>query len=251
MLRTGLVSVTFRPLPPRKIVDLVAEAGLEGIEWGGDVHVPHGDLATAREVAGMTYDRGIAVAAFGSYYRAASLNGPGFDDVLATAQILGAPTIRVWAGEKSSQDADEAYREQVANDLHRIAKISAAEGITVSLEYHGGTLTDGQESALRLVATVDHPNLRLYWQPEVTRSAQVCAAELARLRPLVSNIHVFQWSRLGSETVRHPLTDGASVWPGYLAAAMDCDFALLEFVRDGSVDQFLADARTLRKWMGH
>ena len=49
-MKTGLVSVTFRELASREIVALVANAGLDGIEWGGDVHVPHGELSTARQV---------------------------------------------------------------------------------------------------------------------------------------------------------------------------------------------------------
>jgi hypothetical protein len=44
MIRTGLVSVTFRQLSAEEIIKLVVCAGLEGIEWGGDIHVPHGDL---------------------------------------------------------------------------------------------------------------------------------------------------------------------------------------------------------------
>jgi 3-dehydroshikimate dehydratase len=36
MIRAGLVSVTFRGLPPERIVDLARQARLEGIEWGGD-----------------------------------------------------------------------------------------------------------------------------------------------------------------------------------------------------------------------
>ena len=40
MIRGGLVSITFRKLSPRAIIDLVTRANLIGIEWGGDVHVP-------------------------------------------------------------------------------------------------------------------------------------------------------------------------------------------------------------------
>ena len=69
MLCGGLVSITFRRLSPREIVKLVKKSGLEGIEWGGDVHVPHGDLSVAREVATMTQEEGLVVAAYGSYYR--------------------------------------------------------------------------------------------------------------------------------------------------------------------------------------
>ena len=50
----GLVSITFRALAPREIVDLAARARLAGIEWGGDIHVPHGDLQRAGEAGRMT-----------------------------------------------------------------------------------------------------------------------------------------------------------------------------------------------------
>lgn len=249
-LRTGLVSVTFRQLSPREIVDLVKEAGLDGIEWGGDIHVPHGDLASAREVARMTQDGGIEVAAYGSYYRAASLASPAFEDVLATAYELGAPTIRVWAGERGSKDADEAYRAQVADDLRRIAALSEPEGISISLEYHGGTLTDGLQSAGELLDAVHHPNLFTYWQPEVTRSSEECRWELAHFLPWLTNVHVFQWSRLDGETIRHPLEDGAADWQAYFDLAQGGSYALLEFVRGDDPEQFRTDAQVLQRLLG-
>ena len=49
MRPTGLLSVTFRHLPFERIIELAAEAGLDGIEWGGDVHVPPGDLKQAEK----------------------------------------------------------------------------------------------------------------------------------------------------------------------------------------------------------
>ena len=70
MIQGGLVSASFRALAPGEIVDLVAQAGLAGIEWGGDVHVPHGDVACAREVYRRTVDAGLTVCSYGSYYRA-------------------------------------------------------------------------------------------------------------------------------------------------------------------------------------
>ena len=69
MIRGGLVSITFRKLNSREIVDLMTRTNLVGIEWGGDVHVPHGEIALARDVAQMTRDAGLLVAAYGSYYR--------------------------------------------------------------------------------------------------------------------------------------------------------------------------------------
>ena len=50
MRPTGLLSVTFRNLPFEQIIDLTVQAGLDGIEWGGDVHVPPGELKPAERI---------------------------------------------------------------------------------------------------------------------------------------------------------------------------------------------------------
>jgi len=68
MIFPGLVSITFRKLSPEQIIELVRKAGLSGIEWGGDIHVPHGDIARAKEVKSMTKEAGLRVAVYGSYY---------------------------------------------------------------------------------------------------------------------------------------------------------------------------------------
>src|SRR5688500_12319633 len=98
MLIPGLVSVTFRQLAPQEIIALVVEAQLQVIEWGGDIHVPHGDTNQAEIVARWTKDAGLSVAAYGSYYRLATPDQTPFERIVATAVALGAPTIRVWAG---------------------------------------------------------------------------------------------------------------------------------------------------------
>jgi 3-dehydroshikimate dehydratase len=63
MFKTGLVSITFRRHSPEQIIAWVKQAGLDGIEWGGDIHVPHGNVTRASEVRAMTIDSGLTVAA--------------------------------------------------------------------------------------------------------------------------------------------------------------------------------------------
>ena len=106
MIHPALVSITFRKLDPPAIVQLVKQACLVGIEWGGDIHVPHGDRARAREVRALTEEAGLTTYAYGSYYRAGHSEDEGlsFEAVCASACALNAPTIRVWAGK---QDAAE------------------------------------------------------------------------------------------------------------------------------------------------
>ena len=65
--RPGLCSVTFRTLAPESIVALAAECGIAGIEWAGDVHVPPGEVDTARRVRQLTEAAGLSVVSYGSY----------------------------------------------------------------------------------------------------------------------------------------------------------------------------------------
>ena len=136
MIKTGLVSVTFRKLSPEEVIELVAKAGLDGIEWGGDIHVPHGDIVKARDIAEKTKDAGLCVASYGSYYALGcekDKNLP-FEKVLESAIALEAPVIRIWAGRMASANADEAYWDMAISESRRIADMSKKEGIKIAVE---------------------------------------------------------------------------------------------------------------------
>jgi len=253
-MKSGLVSVTFRKLTAREIITLVAQAGLDGIEWGGDVHVPHGQIETAREVARATSEAGLGVAAYGSYYRCAESEPQGlaFDTVLDTAAALGAPTVRVWTGKSGSRDADPDYRRRIVDDLTRIASLSEQRGMTVSCEYHSGTLTDTDESAQKLMREVGHPNLRLYWQPPLGQSPEYNVSGLQAILPVLTHLHVFHWVLAGEARDQRPLAEGADVWARYFEQVRFSKrehWALIEFVRGESTQQFLDDAAALKTWV--
>ncbi|MCE0499145.1 MAG: sugar phosphate isomerase/epimerase [Methylacidiphilales bacterium] len=249
----GLVSVTFRSLPPEEIINLTVKAGLKTIEWGGDIHVPPGDGARAREVGRQTREAGMSVAAYGSYYRVgfSETNGLPFAQVLDTAVTLGAPTIRVWAGQKGSHDTPPQERSAVIADALRIADLSRAHGVTISFEYHDGTLTDTRDSVQRLLEEMAHPNLEFLWQPKHGETVEQGVARLRDVCPRLRHVHVFHWWPTASD--RRPLIEGRERWGYYLeilqgmGKTVPC---LLEFVRDDSTEQFLQDAATLRDWLG-
>jgi len=259
MLIPGLVSITFRPLSPREIVELVRRGGLQAIEWGGDVHVPHGDVKRAREVAAMTTDAGLSVACYGSYYRAGAGEGPEPRAVVETAQALGAPSIRIWAGKIASADADAAYRRNVIADILRIAELADACGIRIGLEYHCNTLTDTNESALLLMKELPHPNVAFNWQPPNGKPEAYALEGLRGISPALGNLHVFSWDiDDAGKILRRERAAHAARWKTYLSvadaiaatpAAAAGRFALIEFVLADSPDQFLADAQTLLSWL--
>jgi len=249
MILPGLVSITFRKLSPGGIVQLAAQAGLAGIEWGGDIHVPHGDLARAREVRSLTESHGLQIPAYGSYYRAGESEAAGlsFKAVLDTAHELGAPLIRVWAGKRGSAEAEASYREQVTADLRRTVEMAAERGIALALEFHGGTLADRAPETMALCERVGHPGLVTYWQPRVLETVETGLGEIDLLAPRLSHLHVFHWPEHG---VRAPLLEGAEGWKRYFGAARALPgdrFAMLEFVRDDAPEALLEDAAALKQ----
>ena len=248
MLTTGLVSVSFRKLSPAEIVTLVRQADLTSIEWGGDIHVPHGDFVRAREVRQLTLDAGLTVAAYGSYYKINQSEAAGlrFESVLETAVALGAPTIRVWAGALASAKADAAYRAATAAEARRIAAIAQGAGITVSSEYHCGTLTDTNTSAQTMLQEIQHPNFHTLWQPHNDETVATNLAGLRAILPHLTNVHCYQ----GVKNERRPLAEGADIWRQYFAVVKSSGrnhCALLEFVAGDLPENFLRDAATLRQ----
>lgn len=243
----GLVSITFRKLPAEKVAALAKEAGLKWMEWGGDVHCPHGDVETAARVARITREYGLGTAAYGSYYRVGEPETfLTFEMVLASASALAAPVIRVWAGTKGSADTEPSHRSWIVQELRRIAEQAQGKGIRIALEYHGGTLTDTCDSALKLVEETSHPNVRLLWQPAQGLPADQAARDLRRVLPWLEHLHVFYWWPKGE---RHALKEGMDRWKLYFSVLRDekRDIpVLLEFVLGDAEEQLRRDAETLR-----
>lgn len=240
-MKTGLVSVTFRQLTPAQIIELCKEAGVDGIEWGTDVHITSPEIA--KEVAPLMGE--LKTLSLGSYYRLGQ--GQNFASLVASAKILHAPNIRVWAGAKEPQDMTDAQRAECVADAQKIADMAAQEGISISFEYHGGTLTANHQSAIQLLKEIDRENVYIYWQPIYDRGQDAWMSELREICQMgkLKNLHVFTWRNLGAE--RLPLAADAADWTQRLqAAASYADSAIIEFVVEDKPEAFLADAKWLK-----
>lgn len=248
-VRTGLVSVTFRQLTVEEVVQAAADAELAAIEWGGDIHVPLGDLASATRARELCEQRGIAVAAYGSYLRAGQTDTEEIATAVRTAVALGAPIIRVWAGSTGTATASVDDRIEVTRSLSEMASVARDSGVDIAMEFHRNTLTDEVDSTITLLLDVDAPNLRTYWQPPVDTDDAECLRQVEQLMPWLTTVHVFSW--WPSDT-RLPLMARESLWRPVLerlrAEPREIN-ALMEFVADDAVDQFRTDAEDLHSWL--
>jgi len=250
-LLPGLCSVTFRHLRPRAIVELAGAAGLAAIEWGGDIHLPPGNLVRASQLRRATEVAGIKPASYGTYLRPPQHSMDETLAIIETALMVGATNIRIWPGFHRRRSADYTPGERVlaANGIREIAELAGDRGVTVSLEYHPGTLTDDLASAERLIEAVDHPNLFTYWQPRPGLPIDTALQEIGGLRRQISHLHVFAWDEDGT---RLPLSAGSAYWARVFEAVGESRwtgerYAMIEFVRDDSLAQFRDDAATLQE----
>lgn len=246
----ALCTVTFRGLAPEVIVPLAAEAGLAAIEWAGDVHVPPGDIAEARDISRLSRERDLALS-YGSYVAPPSDGIATFAEALATASALGASNIRIWPGTRGRDSADYSAREmrETAALIREMGAEAERAAITVSLEYHPNSLTDTTDAALGLIEEIEHDNVYLYWQPRPGLPLDEALAEIARVGSHVSHVHVFAWDR---ERTRFPLSTQAGYWRRAIDALPASRwtgrrFAMLEFVAGDDPKTFRADAATLKE----
>ena len=247
MNKTGIVSISFRKYTKEEIATCAKAAGLDCIEWGGDVHTPHGDIEEAEKTVKITHGCGLEVAEYGSYYVIGQSEKSLFDDVLASAEALGTKTIRVWPGMNKSSDTftTEEYEAYVL-DARRISALAKERGVTVALECHPNSLTDEYHNALRFLSDVGADNLKMMWQPNQHRPLDYNLDSIKALLPYVVAVHVFSWER----KTRLPLDAKAEDWKKYIELLRGKELNyMLEFMHDDKIETLEQTARVLKSWL--
>jgi len=244
--RIGICSVTLRHLSPAEVVDISRDAGLQRIEWGADVHAPPSDPERVAQVRHCTEAAGLTVASYGSYWRAGVSPMPELAAVVAAAEVLGAPRIRVWAGETGTATSDDATWELIVGALREACVIARDHDVELALEFHPDTLTDSVETTLELLERVGDETLRTYWQPRLDEAVEASVEGLQRLLPVLAGVHVFSWWP-GATRLR--LAERTDLWAAVadllVSEAQPCDL-LLEFVQGDNPALVTTDAALLR-----
>lgn len=241
MIVPGLVSATFKTKKTHEVLSLMKKAKLEAIEWSENHHLPVGDLAFSKSVGRETLSEGFRIAGYGSYYRL----GENMDirPSIETALALGTNSVRIWAGSKASSLLTEEERDGLTIELKRSVEIAKEYNVVLKLEWHKNTLTDENESALRLLKTIDSPYLKTLWQPTQALSFEERKEGIRMVLPYLSYLHVYYWDKSG----RRPLSEGIEHWKSYFSL-LNRDkeyFGLIEFVQNDCVEQFFADSKVL------
>ncbi|MBQ3075599.1 MAG: TIM barrel protein [Clostridia bacterium] len=238
----GLCSVSFRKRTPKEILEEMRKASLNLIEWGSDIHAPATDGNALLELARLQEEYGVTCSSYGTYFKIGIHSAKELPCYIQAARILGTSTLRLWAGEKNSEDFSENEKESFFKECRALAKIAEDEGIVLCTDCHNKTYTNHYQSALELLQAVDSPNFRTYWQPNQFRNDDYNLASAKALAPYTENIHTFHWR----EKEKFPLRSGTEIWKQYLKCFSGEKSLLLEFMPDGKIESLITETNTLR-----
>ncbi len=246
MFKLGLCSVTFRDMPVDEVIAVCRRCGLEGIEWGGDVHLQaDGKREDILELKEKCRAAGIATPGYGSYFDVLEHGPEQFGPVLEAAGLIGADTIRVWPGWVRPERVTEEQYGKMVETSRDIAGQAAERGIRVAYEFHDNTCTEGGDNALKLLGQVNHANMLTYYQLIRPTETEWNLANLDAVYGRLAYVHV----QANDDVDNFPLEDFREVWEGIIGRLRERDYEgwlLFEFNRDNSVQQLELDLELLR-----
>ena len=238
--KLGLCSISFRKNTPEEVLQAMKAAGSEVIEWGSDVHCPP---EKAEEIAALQKQFGVECSSYGTYFKIGVTPIEELEKYIVAAKTLGTNVLRLWCGDKNSEDYAESEKTELFGACKAAAEIAKAEDVILCMECHNKTYTNRKESALELMEAVNSQNFRMYWQPNQLRSTDENLDYAKLLAPYTKNLHVFNWK--GSE--KYPLSEALDIWQQYLANFKGDHALLLEFMPDGRIESLKTEAEALKE----
>ncbi len=144
-------------------VDFAADQGLDAVEPTSYWFPPDADDSYFRKLQQYAFLAGLDISGTAIGNDFCVPEGPKRDLELAKARawidkasVLGAPVIRIFAGNVPSGEAEPAAAQRVVSAIEELLPYAVSKGVTLALENHGG-ITDTPEQLLRLVRAVKAP----------------------------------------------------------------------------------------------
>jgi len=250
LIKLGLCSVTFRKKSMAELVELCGGIGLEGIEVGGDIHLPPGSpQAAVGEVAEMCSGAGLEIPSYGSYFNVLDNKAEDFAPVLETAVQLGAGTIRIWPGWVEPDRITDEQLAKMASTARAAAGAAAEKDVRVAFEYHLNSPTAGAKSTLRVLEAAAHDNLYTYYQYLKPDGIERNLADLKAVFPRLAYVHCHYYE--GDDYM--PLAEGRREWAAVCASLKELNYQgyiFMEFVRGNTPEQLTEDVALLRELLG-
>ncbi len=163
MIRTALSSSALIGAGIDQVLDMATAAGVHGVEWTADGFLEPGDIGAAGDAMMATLRAGLSTVSYATLFRAGLHDRAAFGKALATTRELNAPMLRLWAAPRGASAAgDNTTFIDVARSLGDEA---GPLGITLCFGIERSTVLDSCRTAAALMSTIDHPFVKLAWEP--------------------------------------------------------------------------------------
>ena len=244
--KLGLVSISFRDKTPQEILSAMQNAKLSFIEWGSDVHAPKDDTEKLKSIVDLQNKYGIKCSSYGTYFRLGETPIEELEGYMGAAKILGTDILRLWCGNKDSQEYSKEEKEKLFAECKKAAEIAEKQNVILCMECHNWTYTNTKESALELIQTVNSPAFNMFWQPNQFREFNENMEYAEKISSYTKHIHVFKWR--GQK--KFSLHEGIEEWKAFLTHFNGNHALLLEFMPDDNIESLKKEADALRKIVG-
>ena len=238
--KLGLVSISFRDKTPSQILKAMNDCGLSFIEWGSDVHAPP---QKAAEIADVQKMYGVECSSYGTYFRFGTNPLSELCEYIYAAKMLGTDILRLWCGNKNSEDYSQKEKESLFYECREASEIAKKHNVILCMECHNRTYTNSTLASLELMENVNSPYFRMYWQPNQFKSFEENMEYAKAISPYTKNIHVFNWR--GEQ--RYSLHEGIKEWKAFLSAFGKEHTLLLEFMPDDKIETLQYELEALKE----
>lgn len=187
-MQIGFTTTSFRQIKNlEKIVNIASRAGIDCIEWGGDIHVK--SVADAKRARELCDRAGIRINSYASYYRVGCKNAEEWKKICEIASTMDARSVRVWLGRADSEKTDEATYKQIVEDTKSICAVAKEYGLIVCPECHDNTFNNNTDAFLKVHREVGCDNFRTYFQSRYKR-LQYDLDRIERTMPYIETVHI-------------------------------------------------------------
>lgn len=243
--KLGLCSVTFRKMSAAKVVEIAKKAGISYIEWGGDVHITNRE--EARIVKSICDNEGIKICSYGSYYRVGCEDKRKWEEICLIANAMGASSVRVWLGNKDSEETTRAEYGQILKDLKSICAVAKKYNLLVCPECHDNTYNNNTDALLKIKNELNADNFKTYFQSRYFRY-DYDIDRIERTFDFIENVHISYRDLAREQRFRRKDKHYIDKLLKKLLEMNYDGVVLVEFVKGSKKRHFLKDVKKLKNY---
>ena len=169
------------------MVLIAKKAGIDYIEWGGDIHVT--TTEEARIVKSLCDNEGIKISSYGSYFNSAEYDEAKWTQICEIASLMGAASIRIWLGKKNSEETSDREYNTLLENTRKMCGIAKKYALLVCPECHDNTFNNNTDAFLRIKNDLKKDNFRTYFQSRYCRM-EYDLDRIERTFDFIENVHV-------------------------------------------------------------